>query len=1187
MKQNQGLVNLDTAIPQHNILTAVPHPVVVANVNYNNVERALQSRDAELSRLESEELNLFYEKDGEIFYSGEHDVNYSKKSSYGANHNKKKRSNSFTYLSNEKSALINEKLSTRYYSTKVQNSQNNANNNLRATPITPPTSPPVEKHHSLEKSGAKEQTDKGAVPEALLDRLKDVRLDDSIPAWETDLEPCLNKEAFLETQSKLIEDCMKNKNYNQVNAIYKSLIRNEIVPPLSLFEQVLTSICRRDLDQNNIDNQMFELLNCYQDIIQNKLKPSAEIYHLVVGSLLSGSIRAFELHNTNGLDFFKIAIDLFFASNLNKNKSFDHEFLDNLLLAINLYPGHIKYGYIKNFIDSNVKYSKNEIYYISLISYAKMLNEHEAVKDLYQDFRSELLKNMQLVEHQYEVYSVVVSAFAETGSLSLATKLLDKLLVDLQAKDGHNKNVSLVISNFLISVGKINSEKAYKLLMEFSKLKWVPEFSYEFYLVMIANCLNTNWPLVKRIYNYIFPMKTSFNTTKNDNKIKNYLLYPSGLESMPSTILTYALRQKDDELIMKLVEESNVKKTTFQRGLYPYIFSYFQSIGCPEPYLLRFVNIHGSALSTDSKPLVFEFLNALVENYQSQPILKKVSEMPFFKSACEAFTLENASAVNYAGFIVCFQTLWKTPQLIQDYSYNLELHGIAVSRLYDLDTYYLDIQNEMLLDFKKQMAERFQKLCVNYKRIHLDANKISPVAIQAMKMVDLSEDTVAYFQHPGDWDKSYPLSLGPVLRNSKRTGFKQYERLSEDGYKFDYDTFSELIHQKYITSDVITKTINLCPDKETLKYISNCIVVKCPKNLLEEEVIQHQLFSKILENLTDKSLSKLALNCENIRNFINAVGFPDRFKSITSQAEYKGATAVIFAALFRAKDYKSVIMFNEICPCLDISLILKSFIRLGDYDNYLSQEARFKDSMSPAALGVIRSEYLINQKKFEDAMLLLKSFPDVIDHQTYDKYSFALFLSSFSGTPVDVDFQIENTLQLANVLSAQHSFHNMIHCYESMTKGKEFSQDLKLNFGIKMEITQQILNNIEDSMQFLDLNDTSIIENYYSKLENYMRFRGYLKTITFTEDQMLQLLNIWQKINPILVDNLFNNIVESVCLNNAVKVINFNDNGSFNVSKTSLMVLLDSISAIYKSEGLSDHHSKVESFKDIIDSSMH
>ncbi|BAP73181.1 ribonuclease P protein component [Kluyveromyces marxianus] len=1179
LRQNQGLVNLDSSIPPHNILSATPHPVVGANVNYNNVERALQKNDRELQQIEQYDI----EKDDEFF--SHHERRLSNQMGTGVNINKgqKQRSKSFTYAANEKTDLINGKLSTRYYSTTTTTTTQPPPNQ------GPNVSPTQIQSEALDvdpsKHNRKELEEQGGL-EGLLQRLKDTRLDDSIPAWEPDYEVTLNKDAFLATQSKLIDDCMKSRNYNQVNAIYQSLKRNEIVPPLPVFEQVLTSICKRDMDQNNIDNKMFELLNCYQDIIQNKLKPSFEIYHLVVGALLSGSIKAFQLHNTNGLDFFKIAIDLFFVSSLNRNKSFDSQFLNDFLLAVNLYPGHVKFNYIKNFIDSNVNYTKDEVYYITLFSYAKMLNEHEAVKDLYQDFRSELLKNPKLAEHQYEVYAVILAAFTETGSLGIATKLLDKLLIDLQSKNGHNKNTYLVLSNFLISVGKINSDKAYSLLTEFSKLKWVPEFSYEFYLVMIANSLNTNWPLVKKIYNYIFAMETSFSSEKDPNMIKNFLLYPSGLESMPSTILTYAFRQKDDEFIMKILEESVIKEYTFQKGLYPYIFNYFKGIKCPEPYLFRFIRSHGVKLHSINKNSTFDFLNAIVEEYQSQPVLKKVTEMPFFKSACESFNLENAATINFAGLIVCFQTLWKTPQLIQEYASNLDLHGLIVSRLYDLDTYYLNIQNEMLLEFKKQMAEKFQKLCINYKRMHLDATKVSPITVQAMKMVDMSADTLDYFQHPGDWDKSYPLSLGPLLRNS-RTGIQQFERLSDDGYLFDYDTYSQLIFLKYITTDIITNAISLCPDKATLKYICNTMVVKCPRNSLEDCIVNHPLFSEtIVKQLTDKSLSRLSLYSTDIKSLIKSIDFPNRFKSIASQAEYSNTISSIFKTLFRNKDYDAVLDFNKTVPCLDVCLVLKSLIRLGNYSTYLSELKKFKNTLPPGMFPVIHSEYLINRGNFADAMSLLKSSPDIVSHQTYDKYSFAMFLLSFNGNPPRIDFDIENTLQLANVLTSFNSFSNIIDCYKRVTKSGYFSRNSQNNHSVRKEILQQMLNNIEDSMSFVDLEDASILRIYETKLQNYVRFRVSLRMNLFNSDEMLQMINIWKKINPVLIDDLFNDIVSSFYLNHEIKTITFMKSGVLELNKETLLQLLDSISNVYQQENLVEHQTKVQQFRDIVLSSL-
>ena len=492
----------------------------------------------------------------------------------------------------------------------------------------------------------------------------------------------------------------------------------------------------------------------------------------------------------------------------------------------------------------------------------------------------------------------------------------------------------------------------------------------------------------------------------------------------------------------------------------------------------------------------------------------------------------------------------------------------------------------MLLEFKKQMAEKFQKLCINYKRMHLDATKVSPITVQAMKMVDMSVDTLDYFQHPGDWDKSYPLSLGPVLRNS-RTGIQQFERLSDDGYLFDYDTYSQLIFLKYITTDIITNAISLCPDKATLKYICNTMVVKCPRNSLEDCIVNHPLFSEtIVKQLTDKSLSRLSLYSTDIKSLIKSIDFPNRFKSIASQAEYSNTISSIFKTLFRKKDYDAVLDFNKTVPCLDVCLVLKSLIRLGNYSTYLSELKKFKNTLPPGMFPVIHSEYLINRGNFADAMSLLKSSPDIVSHQTYDKYSFAMFLLSFNGNPPRIDFDIENTLQLANVLTSFNSFSNIIDCYKRVTKSGYFSRNSQNNHSVRKEILQQMLNNIEDSMSFVDLEDASILRIYETKLQNYVRFRVSLRMNLFNSDEMLQMINIWKKINPVLIDDLFNDIVSSFYLNHEIKTITFMKSVVLELNKETLLQLLDSISNVYQQENLVEHQTKVQQFRDIVLSSL-
>lgn len=163
---------------------------------------------------------------------------------------------------------------------------------------------------------------------------------------------------------------------------------------------------------------------------------------------------------------------------------------------------------------------------------------------------------------------------------------------------------------------------------------------------------------------------------------------------------------------------------------------------------------------------------------------------------------------------------------------------------------------------------------------------ISGTPVQAAKMISMSEELINYFAHPGDWDKSYPLCLGSMLRNSFSTGLKAYERLSDDGFCFDYDTYRELIKQKVNNSEIITKALDLCPDEEEEIYLSNCLVVKTYSKELEDKVLKHPLFkTKILPHLKDSFYVRLAKNTSDFQFFIEQIGFPQRFRSIADQVE--------------------------------------------------------------------------------------------------------------------------------------------------------------------------------------------------------------------------------------------------------------------------------------------------------------
>lgn len=1137
LKQNQGLVNLDTAIPQSHAGHSGPHPVVVANVNYNNVEYILQ---AELADDCCSSTKKEGDSSGDDSSKAKQDGSKVAKENNGKDSRSlrvRRKSDSLPRLPNQKNLVINQTLSKSYYST----------NATTHDPSKQEVAPPP-----------------------------DVRLSENVSPWEEDTELTLNQETFLKAQTEEIDRCFTAEDYNKINSLYQALKRNEVVPPVEVYAKVIESVCKRDLDDDDVDSKMFQLLSCYQDLIGNLIKPTEAIYNMVIGSLLKGSIKAYEQQNSNGSDFYKIAVDLFQASNAKKNHQFSKELLDYSLLAMNLYPGYIQFSYVKNVLESSSLYTKDTFYYVAMLSYAKLTNDNKSIKELYQEFRSMCSVRKDLQESQYEIYSMVLAGMVETGDLPLAIKLLDKLMIDVRDKNGLAKNVSLMLSNFLISLSKVDCHKAHKLWFEFSRLKWVPEFSYEFYLVLLANSFK-DWSLTKKIYDYIFPMKRQFKTSRP--LLKDYLLYPLGVQSVLSSVLDYALQLKDTEVIMKLLEESIVKSFKFDTGIYPYLFQHLKEIHCPDDYLLRFIHLHGTMMQ-DSRDK-FEFLNGLIDNFQSQVILSKVTEMDFFMDYCTSFSSADSGRINYSGLIACFRSLWKSPQTIEKYVYNLELHGMLIVKLYDLDNYYTVMENELLIDFKQDITERFVKLVTNYKRLNLDPTKVSKIVVQATKMVDMPEEMGSFFTHPGDWDKSYPLCLGPLIRNSLNTGVKEFRRLSSEGYCFDYDTYKELVYKKVIDHDIIKSSLELCPDEDELKYLSNCLVVKTFNQDLQSKILNHPLFeSKLLPYLKDASFLRLAKNCNDIYTFINKVGFPERFKSIAVQAEFKSTVGYVYEKLFQLKDYRSVLDFNKISPTLNTGILLKSCIRSGDYDEYKQLFNKFRRSLGAEALN-IQAEYLINTGKIDEAINLIKTSSAHTENKTVDLYSFALFLKSFENGAVYLD-SVENTLQLANYLSSQSSFSDMVSLYRTVMDSNILLEKSKFNTAVKLELLSQMLNNLNDSLQFVDIQNDQVQAKYVEKLKNYYRFRAFTKMPSFSEHEIYQLINIWSSVDPYAIDAFFNNIVETVYLNSNTRLLYIQNDLVFEFKPKQMFSLVERIEEFYRSEKDEESLKKVQSFKSVL-----
>lgn len=1147
LRQNQGLVNLDTAIPQANVPHLSPYPVLGANVNFNIVDDVLLQ---EVDVVITEDLSDSHDND-EQQQLRRHRSNSIALTSQSASASAMMRRKSMGEIGRplfpqmHKDVVIDRTLSRRYYSNATISGSTVVNKREQIVQI--PKLEPVEQV-----------------------------IEQVVSPWEEDTEPCLNHETFLATQVAEIERCYAKGDYNMINSLYQALKRNGIVPPVNVYFKVLESLAKRDLDKDDLDYKMSELLTCYQDMIVSKLKPSDEIYNTVLGCLFKGSILAYKTNNPNGLDFYKIASELFQAiDNQHRHPKFSKEVLDQALLGMNLYPGHVSLQNALEIVNWSPLYTKDSFYYLAFISYAKLTNDKIMIKKLYEEYRISLVSDISLKKGEFEVYSMVISGLVETGEVELAIKLLDRIMIDVREQNGLAANVSLILSNFLISVSKIDPHRAYKLWFKFHQIKWIPEFSYEFYLVLMANSFQ-DWNLTKKIYDCILPMKQSFK--KDRNKLSDYLLHPMGVESVMSSLLDYALQLKDNEVIMKILEESVIKGFRVNAGVYSYVFSYLKEIRCPDDYLLRLVESHGSALRDDKAYAdSFEFLNALIEHFPSQVILKKVTEMEFFADLCRNLNVADSKSVNFGGLIGCMTSLWGSPQTIDKYAKNIEIHAILLTKLLDFEAYCIVMGNEMLIDFRDKLVDRFKKLATNYKRLNLDPNQVPGVVSQVVKMVDVPEEVTSFYTHPGDWDKTYALALGGAIRNSTRTGIKEFRRLQSEGYCFDFDTYKELIHQRTIDGEIISKSLELCPSKEELKYLANAIVVKCFNQSLEEYVLKHPLFKeKLLPSLKDESLLRLAKNTPSISEWANAVEFPQRFKSIAVQAEFKTSIQYAYERLYHQKSYSEILHFNKVCPALNMEILLKSCIRSGEYELYQQLFDKFRDSLGPIALD-IQSEFLINNYKVDEAVNLIKSASVKTPHKTLDIYTFALFLQSFSKNITYYESP-ENTLQFANILSSQSSFSGMLALFDVVSHSELFNFDSNVKFMVKKEILGQMLNNLHDASALVDTSREEVKKAFAKKLQSYFRFRAFMKMPQLSKEDIGQLLTIWSRTEPFNVDTFFNNMVETICLNPNGRNLYLECDMTFQFEGKDILDFNDTLKKFYQSEKDDENVAKVEKF---------
>lgn len=1005
--------------------------------------------------------------------------------------------------------------------------------------------------------------------------------------WEKDTDEDLNPETYLATHIEQINKHFDRHDYNIINALYHSLKRNGIVVrDCDTVHKILVSLSRREMDDLDIDNKVFELLSCYQDMISNKVKPTVEIYNVVLETLFKSSIVAYKNNNGNGTDFYKIGSELFKTVIEKNDTQLSNDVVNFCLLSTNLYPAHMRLETLQNYINQLPNYHKDSFYYIACLHYARMNNDIQTIKELYEEYRLLLVndrKNISLREDQFKVYSMFVSGLVECGELDLASALLEKFITKIRDENGSKENISILLSNFILSVSKLDCNKAYILWSKFNILPWVPEFSYEFYLTMLHRGFK-DWALTKKIYDYIFPMKRSFKEERET--LSDFLLYPMGLESVLNQLMDFALQLRDNQVVMKLIEESLVKQFTFETGLYPFILAYLKETKCPEDYLLRLIQAHGELILKSEKPEeIYMFFNAIADNFTSQSIRSAITDLDLFVESCRQFNLAEFNKVNFQGFLNIFENIWGTPKTSSNLPKLIQLHAIMVTKLMDFETYPLVENNKNLSDFKDTLNGKFISLVSMYVKLGFDPNNIAEVTCEALRLANANENLINYFSHPGDWDKSYPLSLGSMIRISPSTGIKEFNKLLADGYCFDYDTYKSLVFHDVLDASIIDNILKLLPidEQDECKVIANALGNKIA-NIQQADILlnDERSLTYILPHLKDNALSNLVKYCTDIYVYMEKIGFPSRFKGIATQAEHKNSIAFVYSKLYELKDYQSIIELNKFCPVLDLKILLKSFIRTGDYPSFLALFDKYKHEFGSEGLD-LQVEYLINIGQIDSALDIVQTSNQRTPNKTLDLFSFAKYIKSFSNE-VSIDEQPENTLQLANMLSSQNSFSGMLSVYDIVNKSGNIDFHGPNSTIIKTEILAQMFNNLEDALGFFDPIDNQIQEVFSHKLKSLLRLKIFFKSPMITKSQLVQLIHIWNVIQPQSINVLFNNIVESIYLDDKIRVLYLEEGITFPFTIDEITEIIGEIANCAASRMDSQNLQKAQEFKNFLES---
>ncbi|EDO17780.1 hypothetical protein Kpol_541p23 [Vanderwaltozyma polyspora DSM 70294] len=1019
--------------------------------------------------------------------------------------------------------------------------------------------------------------------------------------WEKDNEESLNKDTYLKAHMDSIDKAFIKKDYNIINALYQSLKRNDCVPSIETYYKILYSIAHRDLDSDDINYKMFQILSCYEDIIiKNKLKPTDEIYSVLLENLFKGSIISYENNNyKNGLDFFKIALNIFLQVYENHNLSND-KVIKNFLISINYYPGNISFLQINQVFNKfNYKIEDNyKIYFQTLLNYSILINDEASFDLLHKEFTIFSENNCIDNSFDYSIWQLIISGLIEIKQdFTLSTSILNLKLEESKSRDSTRVDLSHLVSNYLISISKSNPSKSHTLWLAFKKLNWLPEFDYNFYLKMILNSKN-NWNLTKMYYNYIYPMKLSSSKIKIEGTSSNNLLKLPQSNDIQSTVdlntihdylILKSIQSNDSEMVFKLIQESLVKNLKFSYlNTYNEALNFLKERKYPIDSTINFIELHSTLICDSSKNQLNElnfnsFVNASLSMFiDNHKFLVKFVESATFSNYCQSANLLDLTTITLLSTILK-SVMGKSSDSIDSYPTFLKLYSIFVMKFAELtlhDNSYEISQMELLNTFKSRIIENHCQLVQHYYDLNLNPRYLPSEVLQSLSLSNFSKEIIDFYNginYDTESLNSKVLCYGTIIRNSPDKGVIEFKKLLNKGSSFDYDTYYTILSDKDLVkkvpvNQVIKNAIQACPtDSKCMEKLINTILFNANDNVLESIFLDETMIrSHFVPYVNEINLSNLIQYSSreggDFNSFLKMISFPERFSNIKNQTVYKSSISKIYNILFEKGQFGQISEYNNILPVLQLDLLLKSFIYNNDGEKFVSYFTSYEEQLSSKSKVELKLEHSLFEGRKDKSIKLVQdaikrkqlSVSDIADLR-----SLLGFVQCMNDNIKMTEDAIEsekpkNILQLSNLLcSKSDSYSNMVSIYQEYSHLTDNDQLLKAMLGRFIWYSRICTATPNFEHKNLD-----------RSMKNFLRFKCYLKKPLIYQSDLEKIIQIWTKVNTAMVDALLNNMIESLYLNPETDILYLNNSLSYKFNKSSLKDLVQSLKLHYEENSL-------------------